>query len=375
MFYGRGVLNLTTMASRAFPPASMLDPLNGEVITPNGDAFGFFAQADAVHADIYQDHAGTLTKLGTVQAVMGYPMGPVTDGTSLVFNGVVPNTGNTIQLFTNGAAQTLGQPATRPFAPPLDYQISSGWVAYRQPSSGVYQVWSRSPSGDAKPLSYFLNDSAIDAIGPTGEVMFTNGSSRYLRLLPAAPAVINSSLGKAGAQCDGWYVRIGASLFKVSNTEDAGTGCPPLDAGAPLGTPPDAQAGMTVDGASPDATLAVDSSAMSSNPDGAATQNDALAPAQDDAGAAAASASDATSGDSAMDDAANSGAAASGGGGIYSRPGGCEVGVLGPRRSTGKPWGLGAGVLAILLAGRRRHAAGMAFRTRGQAGRLRSASG
>jgi hypothetical protein len=127
-------------------------------------------------------------------------------------------------------------------APPLPgamYQANAGWIAYTQVSNGVRQVASQSPSGMVTPLSVYDTDSRIDAVGPTGEVMFLNegdadagiAPGRYLRLPPAAPEFLSSPLGTAVPGCDGWYVKMGGTLFRVSGTEDAGTGCAAFDAG------------------------------------------------------------------------------------------------------------------------------------------------
>jgi hypothetical protein len=193
---------------------------------------------------VYESRAGTATNIGMVGgSAFSFSNFVVTDGENLVFSVDTTNVGYQINRFSiaAGTSELLGTPMNSPPSPGTygNYQANNGWVAYVQQSSGVNQVWSESPMGTKTQLSVYNTNSTVDALGPTGEVMFLNGgdsaagvtSGRYLRIPPALPARINSQLGAAAARCDGWYVQMGGSLFSVTGTQDAGTGCPALDAG------------------------------------------------------------------------------------------------------------------------------------------------
>jgi hypothetical protein len=294
--------------------------------TTSGDIWGIVPGVDLVSLGIYRDHQGVVTQLATTPGMPGYQLLPVTDGNDLVFN-VYGSDGNAdyrIALYANGAVQHLGQPGGFWFTPPKAYQVNNGWVAYTAAVNGVGQVFTQSPSGVATMQSVYNSDSVVDALAPTGEVMFINGGNRYRRQGSALPEQITSStLGVAVPGCDGWYVKMGGTLFQVSETQDAGTGCSFPDGGA--------SADAAIDGSS-----AVDSGAA----DGAR--------AVDSGGAA-----DATTQGDAGADAGNPPESVGSGdrsGGSAGRGGGCSIGH--PARGLASGWG--AGFLVAWALGFRR---------------------
>jgi hypothetical protein len=62
----------------------------------------------------------------------------------------------------------------------LDFRANNGWIAYTKPSDGVLQVWTVSPDGLERQVTHLGTDSRIAALGSNGEVVFVNGSRRYL---------------------------------------------------------------------------------------------------------------------------------------------------------------------------------------------------
>src|SRR5690349_17476587 len=66
-------------------------------------------------------------------------------------------------------------------APHSDYEANAGWVAFtRLDAGGALQIWTRSPAGVIARVTSFGTSSRIDALGPDGTVVFTNGSRRYV---------------------------------------------------------------------------------------------------------------------------------------------------------------------------------------------------
>ncbi len=279
-------VNLKTGATASVP--SPTEGLQSRTIAANGDVFEIGGGSPS---NVYRERSGGLTLLG---AAGGTGNGVVlTDSVNLVFDIIEPGNGCWLDLFS--LATAMQQPLSQQMVPPSEtcsgftaysqYQASNGWTAFVKPASGVNQVWSASPSGQQTQLSVFNTDSSIDAVGPTGEVMFLNQgdrdagveSGRYLRLPPALPERINSTLGVAVSGCDGWYVRMGGTLFQVTDTEDAGTGCTLLDGGTSVEGGSDDAGGDAAavdasenDGPSigdsglggPDATVSMDGGAM-----------------------------------------------------------------------------------------------------------------
>jgi hypothetical protein len=209
----------------------------GWAVTSSGDVL--LLAAGNPNATLYRDHGGTITSFDA-----GGPAGGlITDGTIVAF-GVTVDGGSWLDLLelSSGMQRLV-------CASPVAYQVNGSWTACVQNLNGVNQVSSVSPSGTSTQLSIYNTNSSIDALGPTGEVMFVNGgdadagvaAGRYLRMPPALPERINSQLGTAVARCDGWYIKMGGTLFQVSGTEDAGTGsCPVIDGGADGGAGLDA---------------------------------------------------------------------------------------------------------------------------------------
>jgi MYXO-CTERM domain-containing protein len=296
---------------------------------------------------VYRDHGGTFTQLGTAGGVP--TSAPVTDGVNLVFGVAVPGNGYRLNAFaiSSGTQQILGTESVSPT--PAMYAANGGWIAYMEPSGGVNQVWARSPAGVATMLSVYDTNSSVDALGASGEVMFLNGGDvdagaapgRYLRLPPALPEFISSPLGKAVVGCDGWYVKMGTTLFKVTGTDDAGVGCPALDAGI-IGDG-GSDGGMTAD-------AGVSDSSQSPGPDATTLADGGPANGEDGGGGGPGSSGGSGSpGSSGGEGGGGSGSPGSSGG----EGGGCAVASVAMAGSDSS-WAVWLAAVAGLVLGRRR---------------------
>jgi MYXO-CTERM domain-containing protein len=239
-------------------------PVNNSFPIPSSDGLAssmnsagdvFVLADDDGGTNLWRDHAGTVTS--TALGSFGE------NASNLVA------TATTLAFTLNGSLDLLdlasGTQRTGVCASPVQYAFNGSWVECVEPVNGVNQVFLVPPSGPNVQLSVYNTSSSFEALSATGQVMFQNGGDpdggvapgRYLRLPPALPERVSSTLGSAVAGCDGWYVKMGGSLLFVRGTEDAGTGCPAVDAGIPDGA---SDAGPTSDGAvddaqTPDASL------------------------------------------------------------------------------------------------------------------------
>jgi MYXO-CTERM domain-containing protein len=305
--------NLRTGVTIAAPFQSVIPAqdgfLRGTALTATGDLLGRVQQPPGTmpRSIIYRYRAGSITQLAASNSDSS-GWGVATDGVEVILDVLDVGPVDHFVRLVNGVEERITGPDGGAIVGPVQ---NNGWIAYLTSTDGLPEVWVRAPDG-TKTQHSNLNIAA-DSRAPwsaakpgqgyelssRGELMFTAGGTRYMRHPPAPPETINTDLGRAIPRCDGWYVVMGNTLFQVSGTEDAGSNCDLVDAGAP------------------DATLPGDDAAVPSNADAGGS----------DAG---------TSGDL-------------GGGGC---DGGCAIGS--PIMQTGGPLAALAVGLAAMLRRRRR---------------------
>ena len=146
---------------------------------------------------------------------------PRTDGTNIVYRKHTPccvNQEYQIAFYGASGEIILTSPGPQEPAPGSNYQVNNGWVAFTKPGpGGQLQVWTRSPSGQLTQVSYFGTSSAIEALGPNGEMAFLN-AKRYLSISPydTPPVVISSTTaGRSFWQNGDLFLTLGRSLFQV----------------------------------------------------------------------------------------------------------------------------------------------------------------
>lgn len=99
--------------------------------------------------------------------------------------------------------------------------MQNGWIFYyRQTGIAPDQLWSRSPAGVHRQVTFFSTFSGSEAYGETGEVVFVNASTgrRYL----ATPDYTSTPVNVMAAQgqrvffeSGHFYVALGRSLFEM----------------------------------------------------------------------------------------------------------------------------------------------------------------
>jgi hypothetical protein len=171
--------------------------------------------------DIFRYRAGTETRL-TADTVL-WNTYPLTDGINVAYRKHTPCCGSqtyALTLFTDGNEITLAPARSVAPRPYRDYQLSNGWTAFtRTGGGGELQVWVRSPSGEQNQLTFFSTSSIIDALAPTGEVMFVHDDRRYLAVPPfstGAAVDIGPAFGRSIWLDGQWIIVMGRSLFSIN---------------------------------------------------------------------------------------------------------------------------------------------------------------
>ena len=163
----------------------------------------------------FQDGSG----LAPISPPIGLNHAPLTDGSSVVYSrrtDVNRQTGNNIieiELF-DGANTIALAPPVEQVGGAIGYAITNGWVAYTKPgSSGQTQVWTRSPAGEERQVTFLGASSGIVALGPGGGVVTSGQGFRYI-VPPYDGAPIDAGVGGHAG-----FVFLDGSLLKlVGNT-------------------------------------------------------------------------------------------------------------------------------------------------------------
>ena len=232
-------------------------------LAPNGDVVGVGADPTTTP---YTDHV-VRYRAGVFSTVFSLPTSPhrygtLTDGVNIVVNASTEGGYQTALIDPSGTITPLSD--VRPGTVPSTgwYAASGGWAAYLKKSatSGVQQVWTRSPVGAQAQVSVFGSDSMIETLDSAGEVMFFTRLKRYRATAGAAANEVSWQAGTGKAIGGGWYVVMGRTLFHVVGT--------PVASGADAG--PDGGSDGGTDGAvdaAPDSTLTGDAAAPLPTPE------------------------------------------------------------------------------------------------------------
>ena len=187
---------------------------NTNDVAPNGDVVYW-----SNDFDIFSWHAGTTTPL-TSDGTATFDFYPVTDGVHVVYTkrtGVIGP--ESIVLSDPGGDIVLATFASG-LSGRTHYLVNGGWIAFTRPyQTGTAQIWTRSPAGVETQVSALGQNSWLDLLSPSGEVVFSspliNSDRRYRAAAGSPPTDIGSGLGRAlyiGGQL---HVLLGATLFRV----------------------------------------------------------------------------------------------------------------------------------------------------------------
>lgn len=99
--------------------------------------------------------------------------------------------------------------------------VAGGWTAFSRLTSGIRQVWTRSPAGQERQVSFFSDEARLEDLSPTGDVLFVvpprggGAEGRYLVRAAGTAELISREHGQ-GLFLDGVpNVMLGNTLFQV----------------------------------------------------------------------------------------------------------------------------------------------------------------
>lgn len=99
------------------------------------------------------------------------------------------------------------------------YEVSGGWIAFaRQGNLGQTHVWLRSPAGVESQLSFFSAPSELEAVSPTGEVIFTSSNRRYWATPEHTAQDIGPKRGRIQWLGSEWTLSLGRTLLGLTPT-------------------------------------------------------------------------------------------------------------------------------------------------------------
>jgi hypothetical protein len=200
-------------------------------LAPNGDLIGLERNGFSP-CPMLRYRNGTVTQFGTAESCNSTSLG-ISDGINTVYDAeAVGPVFHTVAVDESGVETVLSDDHDRAELPGAVFSANGGWVAYRkQSASKVFQVWVRSPQGVEKQVSPFGSASTIETLNGAGEVMFTNSYRRYFGVGGSLPVEVSSNQGRSISSCDGWYVALGTTVFKVAGITTAAVSCqPPIGA-------------------------------------------------------------------------------------------------------------------------------------------------
>jgi len=157
---------------------------------------------------------------------------PITDGINVVYQRqpktVQTNDHTATLIEANGACTDL---ATLPRALSQgEYQAAGGWVAFLKLGGGVTQVWTRSPAGDFRQISFFGTDSFLNRLSSNGELTFASlngaqglGNPYRLNLHRASDPLIDVAAASnlvTFSLSGQWYGFLGRTLFRLPAVAD-----------------------------------------------------------------------------------------------------------------------------------------------------------
>jgi hypothetical protein len=145
--------------------------------------------------------------------------------------------------------------------PMPSYAVAGGWTAFTKCPTGIATVFTRSPSGTIAQASVLNQDTYVDALSDTGDVIYGGASgARYLgRAGGGAPAMFtDNSNGRAAYRGAVWYVVLGQLLLRYGpgRASTGGTDGGVVDGSAMDASTPDASVvdALPVDALVADAT-------------------------------------------------------------------------------------------------------------------------
>jgi hypothetical protein len=155
---------------------------------------------------------------------------PQTDGVNLAWTaGPVLIQSGTTQTSLAATSLVLRTPAgeeTFPASSPR-FALNSGWLAWARQTGSNVQVWERAPDGGVAQLTFWGADSSIEALSPTGEVLYEKDDERWWAGPSGDTFFVGSTLGRPRWIDGSWQILIGNSRFGISNADGGVGACAP----------------------------------------------------------------------------------------------------------------------------------------------------
>jgi hypothetical protein len=190
MIHEEGTVLRTNLATGAVETVSTLGNRNVRPeVAENGDIVWTEMDSNVYRARVGQPR----TAITTFGRDTSFMLHPITDGVNVAFLHVPKNLPKRLYLYTAaGQLVDLGDVSIWQYGYPAhtNFELRNGWTAYLRPDAGSFrQVWTRSPAGELRQVTFAGSHSEIRAVGRNGEVIYANGGSVYSARYPytAAP--------------------------------------------------------------------------------------------------------------------------------------------------------------------------------------------
>jgi hypothetical protein len=98
-----------------------------------------------------------------------------------------------------------------------EYQLNNGFISYVDKAGFNFNhVWLRDPSGEVKQITFFAEDSHLEAMNSNGDMVLKNNNGRYLSDKSGNMIRVGSDLGNAIVNGDKFQVIIGNTLYDLT---------------------------------------------------------------------------------------------------------------------------------------------------------------
>jgi hypothetical protein len=173
--------------------------------------------------NIYRVRNGGTTQLTNDAAdfANGYP---ITDGLNVVYQRQprTPEASDYVQTVIDSNGATFDLASQNHLLGRGEYRAAGGWIAFPKLGGGVPQIWTRSPAGDLKQITFFGTASLGNQLSSTGEVVLTNSGRMYLQRTadPLFDFAAGSAFLKTFAVGDQWYAFLGRTLYRLPSAAE-----------------------------------------------------------------------------------------------------------------------------------------------------------
>jgi hypothetical protein len=207
---GQDLIRLNTLTGASTVIAT--DAINiGNDVASNGDV-AYWTNAGEVW--LFREGTGA----ARISPVSEFSTNPATDGVNVVYARRVTTTpeGGTWELDRFDGTTTTVLAPERPQN--FGYAVNNGWVAFtRAGSGGVLQVWTRSPAGEERQLTFRGTASNVAALGPGGEVVSANPYELHVPPYTGTPIALGAGSPTAFVFTGGVLLKlVGNTVFTVT---------------------------------------------------------------------------------------------------------------------------------------------------------------